>query len=160
MSFLRKLLFDWFLYPAEQFYRRMFRPETYGVRVVVWDRETSKILMVRHSYGDKTMWHFPGGAYRPTREPAENSAHRELTEETGLRADTLEHLFTYQTDAQGNTDYVEVYLFRFDLYNKQVPRVNDPEVAEVCWFDVDELLATPKVYRITRQSIRKLQSAH
>lgn len=158
MTNLKKYLFDWFLYPLEQLYRRVFRPKTFGVRVLVWDSETDKILMVRHSYGDKSMWHFPGGAYDPEREVPSDSARRELTEETGLTANTLMPLLTYKTDAQGNDDTVEVFvnIINFEPH-QQTPHVHDPEVADLRWFDVDELLETPKVYRITRQSIRTLK---
>lgn len=158
MTNLKKLFFDWFLYPLEQVYRRVFRPKTFGVRVLVWDKETNKVLMVRHTYGDKTMWHFPGGAYNPNRELASDSARRELAEETGLVAPTLMPLITYKTDAQGNDDTVEVFVNIFNLEpQKQAATISDPEVAEVKWYDLDELLETPKVYRITRQSVRQLK---
>ena len=153
-----KILFYRFFYPAYQAYRRIFRPTTHGVRVVVWDKDANKVLMVRHTYGDETMWHFPGGAYDPDREVPSDSARRELIEETGLTANTLMPLLTYQTDAQGNDDTVEVFVNIINLEpHQQTPRVHDPEVADLRWFDVDDLLETPKVYRITRQSIRTLK---
>ena len=153
-----KILFYRLLYPSFQLYRRLFRPKTYGVRVVVWDKDTNKVLMVRHTYGNGTMWHLPGGAYNPRREVASESARRELVEETGLTASVMSTLLTYKTDAQGNDDTVEVFLYIINFGpHGQIPYARDAEVAEVAWFDVDDLLETPKVYRITRQSIRALK---
>ena len=158
MSKIRKILFGWFLYPAYQIYRRVFRPKTYGVRMVLWGYRQKKVLMVRHTYGDTTMWHLPGGAYDPKTEMRSDAAKRELFEETGLTVSSSLHLFTYKTNAQGNDDTVEVYLGMWHGDKNLIPTTNDPEVAELKWFDVDDLLETPKVYRITRQSIRALKT--
>ena len=52
------------------------RPETYGVKVVV--KYSGKILLVRHSYGRKDIWHLPGGGYNPVRENPLHTAVREI----------------------------------------------------------------------------------
>lgn len=156
MDLIKKLFFDRFFYPMLQLYWKVFKPKTYGVRVVVWDKETNKILMVRHAYGDKTMWHFPGGGYNPKKVDPATEAARELEEETGIVAPVSHLLFTYTTNAQGNRDTVEVFVVAATPDMR--PKVNDPEIVEVAWKDADELLTTEKAYRITRQTIRKLPS--
>ncbi len=117
--------------------RPLFAP---GANVLVTD-ERGRLLLLRH--GGTGKWTVPGGSLEPG-ESFEECAWRELFEETGLRAKTLEPLemfcgpqyrFTY---LHGDVaDNVSV-LYRAEGISGQLTPQDD-EVLEVGWFGADEL---------------------
>jgi 8-oxo-dGTP pyrophosphatase MutT (NUDIX family) len=57
------------------------RPDVHGVKGIL--RDGDRVLLVRHTYGDRTRWDIPGGhAHRG--EPAPAAVRREMREELGL----------------------------------------------------------------------------
>lgn len=117
--------------------RPLFAP---GANVLVTD-EQNRLLLLRH--GGTGKWTVPGGSLEPG-ESFEACARRELFEETGLRATTLEPLemfagpqyrFTYP---HGDVvDNVSVLYRAQGVTGNLTPQ--DGEVLEVGWFGADEL---------------------
>lgn len=62
-------------------YWRVRRPQVFGVKCVLRDAD-GRILLVRHTYGDRDAWGLPGGG-RHADEPADLTATREIREEVG-----------------------------------------------------------------------------
>jgi 8-oxo-dGTP pyrophosphatase MutT (NUDIX family) len=58
------------------------RPRVRGVMVVVSD-PAGRVLLVRHTYGDRRRWELPGGWVRPDEDPVA-AARREVREELGI----------------------------------------------------------------------------
>ena len=58
------------------------RPYTYGVKCIVRD-DRGRVLFVRHTYADRTLWEVPGGGRRRSEEP-EVAVRREMREELGI----------------------------------------------------------------------------
>ena len=119
--------------------RPLFAP---GANVLVTD-EQNRLLLLRH--GGTGKWTVPGGSLEPG-ESFETCAQRELLEETGLRAETLEplqmfagprHRFTYP---HGDTvDNLSVLYRAHGVTGQLTPQAG--EVLDAGWFGVDELPA-------------------
>lgn len=67
------------LLPIVRLYWRIFKPKTFGVKVIVENND--KFLLIRNSYGRKR-WTFPGGKIENNEEP-KDAAFREVKEEVG-----------------------------------------------------------------------------
>jgi ADP-ribose pyrophosphatase YjhB (NUDIX family) len=111
--------------------RRLFRPVTAGVRVVVVDQ--TRVLLVRHSY--RPGWHLPGGALRRG-ETFEEAARRETLEETGLLVRELRLLGVFTSFEDGGPDHIT--LFACERFEGRA-RAAGAEIAEVSWFDLAAL---------------------
>jgi 8-oxo-dGTP pyrophosphatase MutT (NUDIX family) len=57
------------------------RPDTHGVKLVI--RRGDDLLFVRHAYGNRKVWEFPGGGQKRGEAP-EHAARRETREELGV----------------------------------------------------------------------------
>ena len=107
---------------------------TIGVRAVLLDER--KVLLLKHTY--LPGWQFPGGGVEPG-EPAEESAAREVMEETGyaLAGRPTLHGFYLNRVAGGARDHVAVYVWRhFSSARAFAP---NHEIADLAWFDVAAL---------------------
>jgi ADP-ribose pyrophosphatase YjhB (NUDIX family) len=99
-----------------------------------------RVLLVRHTYGQKTgVWTLPGG-YAVHQELLDQSAVRELREETGLDAEVVDLIAVL-------TVYNEQGAGVFAVFRMQAP-LGEPvpdgvEVAEARWFSLAELKAMP-----------------
>jgi ADP-ribose pyrophosphatase YjhB (NUDIX family) len=85
------------------------------------------VLLIRHTY--QPGWFMPGGGLKRN-ETLEEAARRELREETGIVAGSIELAGVFTNIAQGKTDHV--VLFR--VYSADAPAGNSPEIAECRWF--------------------------
>ncbi|GGO29130.1 NUDIX hydrolase [Micromonospora parathelypteridis] len=123
------------LYRLRTVYWRIAKPTTYGVKVlIIHPVDSGRVLLVRHSYGDQSLWSLPGGGYKPTRETPEQAAMRECTEELGIKAESYallfeEHLTTFE-GKQGYQKVVRLHAISEDL-------VPNGEISEARWVAVD-----------------------
>lgn len=104
-SFLSRLYHD--AYPVARLWWRLAAPIKIGVRAVVFDAE-GRVLLVRHAYGSEG-WGFPGGAPRRL-EPLEETAMREVWEETGVRCRVERLVGVYDSFAEGKSDHVALFV--------------------------------------------------
>jgi ADP-ribose pyrophosphatase YjhB (NUDIX family) len=96
-----------YAYPVARLWWRIAAPIRIGVRAIVFDSQ-SRVLLVRHAYGSEG-WGFPGGA--PGRlEPLEETAKREVWEETGVRCRVQRLLGIYDSFAEGKSDHVALFV--------------------------------------------------
>jgi 8-oxo-dGTP diphosphatase len=107
--------------------------------VVVTRGDNPQVLLIRRKHDPFAgKWALPGG-FIDMDEPLEAAARRELREETGVEAETLEQLHTFGDpgrDPRGRTISV-VYLTRVDAAQLQ-PRAGD-DAAEIGWYSLRQL---------------------
>lgn len=96
-----------YAYPLARLWWRVAAPVKIGVRAVVLDPD-GRVLLVRHAYGYEG-WGFPGGG--PGRlEPLEETAQREVWEETGVRCRVDRLLGVYDCFVEGKSDHVALFV--------------------------------------------------
>ena len=93
-----------FLFKLLRLYWRLFKPVTLGARTLVV-RDDS-VLLVQLTYYPG--WLLPGGGVERG-ETFEEAARRELLEESGLQARSLQLFGIYITKQEGKIDHVAVY---------------------------------------------------
>lgn len=148
-----RLAYRWVLSPALLAYYMVFRPITHGVKVLIEDARTGEILLVRHCYGDRQVWHIPGGGYRPRRETPEQAARREVREELGLELGALARLGEYRTDRFGNRDTAQIFA---TAVRDPAIRIG-PEIAEYRWASRTAIGGALRTYGVTRHAIALLE---
>lgn len=105
------------------------RPSYHGVKCLLRDGE--RLLLVRHSYGEREFWELPGGRVKRGEDPLA-SAHREIEEELGLRVDRWDALGTFEADA----DFKHETIHCFAAQRPEGTIVlADGEIAEAEWVD-------------------------
>ena len=106
--------------------------------VVVLDDADRVLLLHRHRFViDRWVWELPGGYLDPGEEP-EVAAAREVLEETGWRAKSIEPLGSFQpmTSMIDSENYL--FLARGADDTGQARDVN--EAASIAWMDLDEAI--------------------
>ena len=122
--------------------------ETKGVRICAFDK--NKILLIKHPYDD--FWVFPGGGVKKN-EDYENSAARELLEETNYRAAKLQKFGVYRNGGDKN-DTVTLFITHEVTQTDQKQRMLDRlEVQEIRWFEINKL---PKLSSATKRRIKEI----
>lgn len=135
-------------------YWKIFKPKTYGVKVLIFNPENNdEILIVRHSYGNKSLWNLPGGGYNPKKESAKQAAIREVREELDILITELHDLATYYTDTEGKRD--TVIIFTGQIPNKN-PSLNK-ELLEYAWRNKNDIIDNTEVARIARYAVRQIK---
>jgi len=117
------------------FFRRLLlsalRIKTVGVRALIV--KNKKVLLVRHTYIDG--WYFPGGGVNAY-ETAPQAVIREVREEVaGIVSKPVKLLGVYYNTKPGWDDYVVLYKVELESQGT----VNDREIAETRWFDLNQL---------------------
>lgn len=106
--------------------------------ILLADDLPQKILLIkRGNQPYKNRWALPGG-FIEMHEELEESALRELHEETGIELNTLQQFRTYGTparDPRGRTITVVYYA----LLDQTIVSVAGDDAAESQWFTIDEL---------------------
>ncbi|MBX5470745.1 MAG: NUDIX hydrolase [Thermoleophilaceae bacterium] len=113
---------------------RVAKPRARGVRCVL--RREERLLLVRHTYGDRE-WSLPGGRMRPW-EQAEATARREMREELGLELERWSALGSFESRRLGKREtifYLEAEVPAGEL------RVDRGEIGEVRWATAREAAA-------------------
>lgn len=112
-----------------------------GAGVILWDRSTKEIVMQKRS--DNGCWGIFGGAMEFGEQP-EDTAKRELFEESGVRAQTLELIGVeagadlFHEYPNGDQVYNVACLFVCEAW-EGTPCVHDSESLEIRRFPLSEL---------------------
>lgn len=102
------------------------------------ERELHVLLVQRRRWPYEGYWALPGG-FIEMDESLEDSARRELEEETGVRDVYLEQLYTFGDPGRDpRTRVISVSYFALVQLDKQVLRVSE-ESTDVRWFPVQDL---------------------
>lgn len=104
-----------------------------GVKCVL--THSGRVLLVRHTYGSREVWHLPGGGVHRSETPAAAGA-REIREELGLSDLALRELSTVSLRVIRKP--VQLTCMHASLEDPTV--YPDPvEIAQACWFELDRL---------------------
>jgi ADP-ribose pyrophosphatase YjhB (NUDIX family) len=118
-------------YQVLRVYWYIARPDTYSVKCLLVAE--NEVLLVRHTYGDRSRWWLPGGRIKRGEAPPA-AARRELEEELGV-GPPLRAIATWSERKQATTTY---YCFTADVAAPNLT-VNAGEIAEARWFPRDGL---------------------
>ena len=120
-------------YRLLQLWTFLRRPQVRGTMVAVLD--SGRVLLIRHTYGDRRRWELPGGWVHRS-EAAEVAARREVAEELGI--DVV--LGDGAGRIDGDWDFKHEHLAWFACDWPGGRGSYDPvEIAEVAWFPLDAL---------------------
>ncbi|WP_051236468.1 NUDIX hydrolase [Paenibacillus pinihumi] len=103
-----------------------------GAAAIIQDAE-GRVLLVRHSYGKKN-WEIPGGLSEQD-ESSENTAIREVQEETGLVV-TAGRLTGVYYDPEYDMHH---FAFICSSADQELPKASSDEILEVQFCDADHL---------------------
>ena len=120
------------LYWFYQVYLFIFRPVTFGVRVLI--AKGDEVLLVKHTY--KHGWHLPGGGIQRNETPAD-AGRREVREETGLEVAELRLGGVYSTLVGHISGHEILFLGKCNA-SASVGR-HDVEIAEAGFFSIQQL---------------------
>ena len=113
---------------------------TAGVGLLVFNNENEILMQLRTDYNQ---WGFPGGSME-LGESFEETAARELKEETNLEIDDLELIRvlsgkdTYREYPNGDKLYDITAIFVIKKYHGEL-KINDDESKKLAWFDLNNL---------------------
>ncbi len=124
MKYFYRALF----YPA-RLYWFLVKPIVYGVGAII--EKDGQLLMVRQTYGDRNIWHFPGGGKKQT-ESALDAVTREVKEELGIEA-TLVKLGEFEETAEHRR--VRSTCF-YGIYNGDTIIIDPKEIEEAKWCSI------------------------
>lgn len=103
-----------------------------GAAAIILDTE-GRVLLVKHSYG-KYNWDLPGGLSEKS-ESAEETAKREVIEETGLDVN-VERLTGVYYDPNNDMHH---FVFTCKKNDIQIPQPCSPEILECKYYSIDDL---------------------
>jgi 8-oxo-dGTP pyrophosphatase MutT (NUDIX family) len=106
-----------------------------GAACAIFD-DVGRVLLVHHTYG-RLNWELPGGGSEPGEAPDE-TATRELLEETGLRAE-LDRLTGMYFEPDHDLGPMLHFVFRCRWHDRLDPIASSPEVSEVRYWPLDDL---------------------
>lgn len=113
---------------------------TAGAGILVFNEKNEVLMQLRTDYN---AWGFPGGSME-LGESFEETAKRELEEETGLIIDSLKLIEvlsgkdTFREYPNGDKLYDITAIYEVRKYHGNL-RINDDESKELKWFDINEL---------------------
>ena len=119
------------LFPLVRLYWKIFRPETFGVKVII--ENNGKFLLVRNSYGYKR-WTFVGGGIDKG-ESSEEAGIREVGEEVGLVLKNLKQIDSIISNQEGKRDNIEIFYSQVNSFELVV---DEFEIEEAGWFKKED----------------------
>ena len=122
----------------------LLRIPTRGTKVMLFNHE-GELMLVRNSYGDRSLFVLPGGGVGGRETPAAAAA-REICEELGITMGALEVVGTYRSEAEGKRDTVT--LFRATTTEQAVS--TNREIDEAAFFPLGALPATTSAATLRR----------
>lgn len=113
-------------------------PETvHGVSLIC--RRDGRFLLVKRGKEPWKGWlAFPGGGIERGETP-EQAAHRELFEETALRAETLSHVITVDLAQEGNAYRKSYFLSVYRAHRISGHAIAGDDAASIHWLTLDEM---------------------
>ena len=129
---MNAITYRFILHPLRQTYRKIFRPKTRGVKVIIIYKD--EILLIKNSYG-VNLWNLPGGGVKRN-EAFSLAAKREIKEEVGIKLTDLKKLGSFQNTREYIKDTVTVFKSRVE--NKNI-KINKHEIKEASWFSIHKL---------------------
>lgn len=144
------------LLPFARWYWRIFRPKTFGVKVLILNQaDHEEVLLVRHAYGNRKKWNLPGGGYRPRRETPLQAATREVREELGVDLLKGEVIGEYRTSLEGKRDTVSFVLGTVAGKENIFPR---DEITEAVWKKRKETYAEENISAVIKEALKCFDS--
>jgi 8-oxo-dGTP diphosphatase len=128
----------------------VLRPDTHGVKGML--RDGDRILLVRHTYGDRRRWDIPGGHAHAGEAPAD-AVLREMREELGIEA-TWEHVGSIGATTDHKHEQVHCFVAERPGGDGQLV-IARAEIAEAQWFPLDAL--PPGVGDVSLRSLALIQ---
>jgi 8-oxo-dGTP pyrophosphatase MutT (NUDIX family) len=110
------------------------RPEKRGVKAVL--TRGDRILLVRHTYGDRRRWELPGGGVKRREEPRD-AASREVREELGLEVSDWTPLGDLFERIDRKRD--RLWCFSAALGEEHDVEVDAAEIGSAEWFPRSDL---------------------
>ena len=111
------------------------------------------IRQYRHPVGE-LLWEIPAGLLDVDGESHENAARRELLEETGYLAETLEPLIEFFTTPGGSTEKIAIFLAKGLVLSDNRPAVDGEEADMLVeWVGFDDALAAVMASKIKSPSV-------
>ncbi|RQO32278.1 NUDIX hydrolase [Taibaiella sp. KBW10] len=98
------------------------------------------VLLVQQKYGRlKDSWALVGGFVK-NGEPLQDAVHRELLEETGIKVNYLEQLYTFGDDIDRDPRFRVISVAYFSLVNStKLQLVADTDAAAAEWFPINNV---------------------
>ncbi len=142
------------LMPLARAYWKILKPKTFGVKaLVLHPTDASKILLVLHAYGNRSLWNLPGGGFKPSKETSIQAGLREVREELGIGLiDTHELEVPYRTSGEGKQDTVSIITGVAMTYDISLL---SPELTEAAWEDYRSVLGRNDIARVAKHAIRQ-----
>ncbi|NDJ57235.1 NUDIX hydrolase [Enterobacteriaceae bacterium 4M9] len=133
----------------------MFKPH---VTVACMVQAQGKFLIVEETINGKALWNQPAG-HLEANETLIQAAHRELWEETGIRAEPQSFLRLHQWIAPDQTPFLR-FLFAIDLPELLPTEPHDSAIDCCHWLSAEQILqATNLRSALVAESVRCYQSA-
>ena len=117
-----------------QLYATLIPRRGRGVKCVL--THGGRVLLVRHTYGQRRTWYVPGGGVH-RREPPLRAAAREMGEELGVHDLRWQELLT--RDMRIDRVAVRLTCVYAELSDPAAIRPDPVEIAEARWFELDAL---------------------
>ncbi|MCD5381664.1 MAG: NUDIX domain-containing protein [Candidatus Pacebacteria bacterium] len=137
--------------PVRSLYWRILKPLTYGTRVLITHPDNpEKILLIRHSYGNRDAWNIPGGGYNPEQEVAEDGASRETLEEVGMKITDLKVLGIYESGGKGKHDTVTMFSA---TATHPLAIKTGPEIADAKWVDISSAKNLSNISSVAKKAV-------
>jgi 8-oxo-dGTP pyrophosphatase MutT (NUDIX family) len=119
------------LFPFYKLYWKIFKPQSYGSKVII--ENNGKYLLIKNNYG-YGQWTFVGGRIDKGESPDE-AAKREVMEEVGLKLSNLRFIQKFTSTASGKRDHINIF---YGAVNARDLVLDKFEIKEAKWFEKNQ----------------------